>query len=68
MKAKKSILHFLGNIHIILGVILVWRGVWYILDGLDYFLLGGNHFWAAFVGLLFGLGLLYWHDKDLDEI
>jgi len=68
-KPKKSKIHYITkNIVLTLGVVLVWRGVWYILDQLDIMFLGGNHIWSAVIGFVIGLLILYIPDKDLKEI
>lgn len=56
------------NIATVFGLVLVWRGVWYILDKVDVWLFGGSHFWTAVVGFIIGLLILYLPDKDLKEI
>jgi hypothetical protein len=63
-----SVKYFSKNILIILGIVLVWRGVWYLLDSLDKWFFGGSHFWTALVGVIVGLVILYLPDKDLKEI
>ena len=56
------------NIFIAIGLVLVWRGIWYILDGLDSLFFGGSHMWTAFIGVVIGLMVLYFPDNDLKEI
>lgn len=56
------------NISVVFGVVLVWRGIWYVLDQLDKWLFGGSHFWTALVGIIIGLLVLYFPDRDLKEI
>ncbi len=60
--------HLGKNLLTILGIVLVWRGVWYILDWLDLIFWNGNHTWTALVGVVVGLLILYIPDKDLKEI
>lgn len=68
-KQKIKITHYFAkNIGIILGVVLAWRGIWYILDEADKLLFGGSHFWTALGGFILGLLILYLPDKDLKEI
>lgn len=52
----------------VLGLVLIWRGVWYILDQLDYLLFGGSHLISAVIGVAVGLAILYFPDHDLKEI
>jgi len=64
-----SPIHEFGkNLYIVLGIVLVWRGVWYILDKFDGWLFGGSHLWTAIVGVIVGVVLLYLPDRDLKEI
>jgi len=59
---------FFYNIATVLGIVLVWRGVWNILDKFDVWLFGGSHVWTSVVGFVIGLLILYLPDKDLKEI
>ena len=68
---KKNILslrYLAKNISIVTGLVLIWRGVWYVLDGLDKWIFGGSHAWTAVAGIIVGLLILYLPDKDLKEI
>jgi membrane associated rhomboid family serine protease len=56
------------NMSIVIGLVLVWRGVWYVLDGIDAWLFGGHHIWTAVGGIILGLLVLYLPDRDLKEI
>ncbi len=56
------------NISIVVGLVLIWRGIWYVLDGLDKWLFNGSHTWTALSGIIIGLIILYLPDKDLKEI
>jgi uncharacterized membrane protein HdeD (DUF308 family) len=67
--AKKSIIeYFFKNMATIIGVVLVWRGIWYILDGLDKIVFNGSHVLSSIIGIVVGLLILYIPDKDLKEI
>jgi hypothetical protein len=69
MSKRKITLQYLAkNISIVIGLVLIWRGIWYVLDGLDKWFFGGSHFWTALVGIIIGLIILYLPDKDLKEI
>ena len=63
-----SINYFFKNISTVIGVVLVWRGIWYVLDELDKLLCNGSHLWTALLGIILGLLILYIPDKDLKEI
>ena len=56
------------NISIVIGLVLVWRGIWYVLDIADYYFFDGFHLWTAIAGIIVGLIVLYLPDHDLKEI
>jgi len=68
IKRKNLPVYFLSNLLTIVGIVLVWRGVWYVLDELDKIFFGSSHLWTAVGGILLGLLVLYWPDKNLKEI
>lgn len=69
MKGHKLTLNYLTkNIFIVVGLVLIWRGIWYVLDKIDAYFFGGSHFWTAVVGIVVGLLILYLPDNDLKEI
>jgi hypothetical protein len=60
--------YFVRNISIAVGIILVWRGIWIILDLIDQVLFGGNHIITASVGIVAGIIILYLPDKNLKPL
>lgn len=56
------------NLMIVTGLVLIWRGVWHLLDAVDIYLLGGNPFVTTVLGIIVGFALLYLPDHDLKEI
>lgn len=62
------IAQFAKSFSIVIGLVLIWRGIWYVLDGLDVWIFGGSHIWTALGGIVIGLLILYLPDKDLKEI
>jgi hypothetical protein len=61
--------YLVQNLFIVIGLVLVWRGVWYILDGLDLYLWGDpSHMGSALLGIIVGLLVLFIPDHDLKEI
>jgi hypothetical protein len=69
MKKNKFSLPYLSkNIFVVIGLVLIWRGIWYVLDILDVWFFGGGHFWTALLGIIVGLAILYIPDHDLKEI
>ena len=67
-KKKFSFGYLAKNFSVAVGLVLVWRGIWYVLDGIDVWLFGGSHLWTGLVGIIAGLLILYLPDKDLKEI
>ena len=67
-KHKLTLSYLAKNISIVVGLVLIWRVIWYVLDGLDMWLFGGNHTWTGLAGVIIGLIILYIPDKDLKEI
>lgn len=63
-----SLRYFSRNLTVVIGLVLVWRGVWYVLDGLDLYLFGSSHILTASGGIVLGLIVLYLPDHDLKEI
>ena len=64
----KIISYFLQNFYIVVGLVLIWRGVWYVLDEIDLLFFGASHVFTAIGGILLGLAILYIPDHDLKEI
>jgi len=60
--------YFSKNIGVVVGLVLIWRGVWYVLDGIDVYLFNGSHILTAVGGIVLGLLVLYLPDGDLKEI
>lgn len=67
-KKKLTPIRFVKALSVVIGLVLIWRGIWYVLDGLDYWLFNGSHTWTAVGGIIAGLIILYLPDKDLKEI
>lgn len=68
MKNRNILAYFIKNLGVVVGLVLIWRGVWYTLDFADYLFLGNDHIYTAVGGIIAGLLLLYLPDKDLKEI
>lgn len=68
MKIIHLIKYFSTNLYIVVGLVFVWRGIWYVLDAIDNAFLGGSHIFTALGGIIFGLMVLYLPDHDLKEI
>lgn len=68
MKHLLTLSYLAKNLGVVIGLVLVWRGVWHILDGIDMYVLGGDKMITAFGGVVIGLLILYLPDHDLKEI
>lgn len=69
MKKRKNIVqYFAKNVTVVIALVLIWRGIWYVLDEIDILLLNGSHIESAILGIILGLVLLYLPDGDLKEI
>ena len=56
------------GISVAIGIILIWRGVWIILDLIDELIFGGNHMATAIGGIIVGILMLYLPDKNLKAL
>ena len=63
-----TIAYFAKNISVVVGLVLIWRGIWYVVDEFDELFFNGDHIYLAVVGIIVGLAILYIPDKDLKEI
>lgn len=67
-QASKILKYFVNHIFVIIGLIMIWRGIWYILDGIDIWIFGQYNHWTGLLGIVIGLLIIYIPDKDLKEI
>lgn len=67
-KKHKDIKYFIRTLSVVVGLVLVWRGIWHMLDFLELTYLGGELFWTSIIGFLLGVLMLYIPDHDLKEI
>lgn len=65
---QKKFRKLIQNFLVVLGIVLIWRGLWYALDAIDTYVWQGNHFFTAIGGVLLGLIILYLPDHDLKEL
>ena len=56
------------DVSIAVGIIVIWRGVWVILDLFDVWLFGGSHVVTAVLGIIFGIFILYLPDHNLKSL
>ncbi|MBI3255633.1 MAG: hypothetical protein HYZ63_01555 [Candidatus Andersenbacteria bacterium] len=62
------LLYFTSSFGVVLGLVLIWRGIWYVLDAIDKLFFSGSHLLTALGGVILGLLILYLPDKNLDEL
>lgn len=65
---KFTLAYLAKNLSIVIGLVLIWRGIWYVLDAIDLAFFDGSHAWTAVGGIVLGLVILYLPDRDLKEI
>ncbi len=61
-------MYLLRAFSIVVGLVLIWRGIWYTLDQIDLMLFEGSHLFSALAGIVVGMILLYIPDHDFKEI
>lgn len=60
--------YFIKNISVAAGIILIWRGIWVILDLVDQVIFGGNPIITAIIGIIIGVLILYLPEKNLKAL
>ena len=65
---KHRLSYFTSSFGTVLGLVLIWRGIWYVLDAIDMAFFGGSHFVTAISGIVLGFLILYLPDKNLSEL
>ncbi|HPF95484.1 MAG: hypothetical protein KC582_02675 [Candidatus Magasanikbacteria bacterium] len=63
-----KILKLVRQFSIALGILLIWRGLWYALDYVDKIFFNGNSFFTVVGGIIIGILILYLPDGDLKEL
>ena len=65
---RKKLLRLFRSASVAASIILIWRGIWYILDLIDGRFFGDDHMITAVGGIIAGFLILYLPDHDLDEL
>ncbi len=60
--------YFVHHLSLVVGLVLVWRGIWLVLDEVDLIFFDGYSGWTGLLGVIIGLAVLYFPDKDLKEL
>ncbi len=64
----KKFRRLIKNFSVALGIIIIWRGIWYTLDYIDLVLFGGGHILSSLGGIVIGVVILYLLDPNLEEL
>lgn len=67
-KDNLNIKYFVKNFSVVVGLVMIWRGLWYVMDYIDAMYFSGNHAFTALAGIILGLLILFLPDGDLKEI
>lgn len=67
-KRKHLPAYFAHNFFNVLAIVLIWRGLWYILDYIDATVFSGGHVVTVIGGIVAGFLILYVPDKSLNEL
>lgn len=69
MFSKRNIfVYFARNLSIVVGIVLVWRGIWDLLGIVDVTFFSERPIYSALMSIVIGLAVLYFPDKDLKEL
>jgi hypothetical protein len=60
--------YFIKNIWVAIGIVIIWRGIWVLLDLLDQLLFGSNHIVTAIGGIIAGVLILYFSEEGLEAL
>ena len=65
----KDLRYFVRTLSIVVGLVMIWRGVWHVLDKIETIIFGDYDLVIpAIIGIILGVILLYIPDRDLKEI
>jgi len=65
---RRSLKRIANNLSVVIGIVLIWRGIWHLLDNVDVHFLGGDQILTAVGGIVLGFLILYIPDGDVDEL
>lgn len=60
--------YFTSSFGVVFGLVMIWRGVWYIIDYLVLRFFGEEQLITAFAAIIIGFLVLYLPDRDLKEL
>lgn len=68
MPRRRRSLHLFRSLSVVIGVVMIWRGIWHILDQVDRLFFHDQMLYTAIGGIFAGLIILYLPDKDIKEL
>jgi len=70
MSRKRPVrrLQLVKSLSVVIGVVMIWRGIWHVLDRIDVAVFRGEGLYTALGGILVGLVILYLPDGDVKEL
>ncbi len=60
--------YFTSSFATLVGVVLVWRGVWYAIDWIETYFFPEQHWLTLPTGVVLGFIILYLPDRSLSEL
>jgi len=60
--------YFISSFTTVIGLVLIWRGIWYLLDWIDKEFFNDGHILTVPITILVGFLILYLPDRDLSEL
>lgn len=68
MKFPRWSRQLLNSLYVIVGVIFIWRGVWAVLDIIEYYFFGEAHLGFSIALIIAGMAFIYLHDHRYDKM
>jgi hypothetical protein len=68
LRRHRGFHYFFSSFAVVLGVVLIWRALWYALDWADQAFFGGSHWFTVIGSVIVGFLILYLPDRDLSEL
>ena len=59
---------FRESLMVLIAAVLIWRGIWVLLDLVDERFFGGSHVLSAIIGIAIGGVMVYFADRDLEDL
>ncbi|MCX6714756.1 MAG: hypothetical protein NTX72_03000 [Candidatus Uhrbacteria bacterium] len=56
------------SLMVLIAAVLIWRGIWVLLDKFDEHYMHGSHVWSALAGIIVGCAMVFFADRDLEDL